>query len=1119
MPKLILLRVFQKPRTKYLISIVILAFVSIAILYHTIGNKQNPTPASHTDSVRNSEISLQVVEQIDAEVEIVKVKSRQKLPCDPLPPLKNVDLNTPDVYPLLNFKPPYRSYWNYTFEKRYLKVRENWNKLPLQVIIVPHSHNDPGWLKTFDGYFMAYTAHILNNMADKLAKYKDMTFVWSEISFFSRWWNSLKNRPHLRDQVRQFLRKGQLEILTGGWVMTDEAAAHIYGMVDQLIEGHQWMKTNLGITPRSAWSVDSFGHSSTVAYMLRATGMRNMVIQRTHYAWKAYLAEKRQLNFFWRQEFDNLSPSNHSSDIMCQMMPFDLYSIKHSCGPDPDVCLQFDFRRIPGEYSESRASPVTPEKVAEMSDLLLGQYGRIGSLFPHNVVLIPLGDDFRYNHDTEWDQQYENYAKIMEYINSRSDWNANVRFGTLRDYFNLVHKRMHSIGYENIPSLTGDFHTYGDIYGEGHPSYWSGYFTTRPYWKHMCRDLQHWLRGAEILFSFSRAFAAQHNLLHLLRRLDQDYAYLTLARDSLGLFQHHDAITGTSKEAVTADYGMRLFRGIKETKGIIAHAVLYVMAEEAVKRSVDLRPAHPLTSYLYPDIDQSQYDKLPEKVPLSIPSQGRKVVIFNSKARRVSEPVRLRVGNAFVKVLGPDGEEIPIQINPAWNGSVAVLGDVYELLFIAELSPLSLTTFTVISTDRVSRPRSQVAITLNDAFAKQPHNSIFSFQSPSDVDIELATPLINARFSKQSGLLQSIELKDYNVINKVALVLQAYRSEEFRSGAYLFHPLTNDPVQNISGRFPIIRIVKGPICSEVTAVYSNVVMVTQRVYHSSSPLGNGVELEVTSDIAQLFDVNLELFMRVKSDIKSGNSFYTDANGFQMIKRNTLSYLPLEANYYPATSAIFLEDEQSRLTVLMSQAHGVASLSSGWMEVMLDRRLRGDDNRGLGEGVMDNKRTMAQFWLLLEAVKEDSTEEVPTLSLNSHILSSLIAHPPIVVATHSFEQRNLKSKVEFLESSFPCNVELFNLRTMPAHDDFDVPSNSSLLIVHHKGVSCRVKSWDETSCTTHKENSIRLDFKTVQLSSVHKTSLTGIMSEGKVWNSTVVHLSPMELTSFNVTFRT
>lgn len=853
--------------------------------------------------------------------------------------------------------------------------------------------------------------------------------------------------------------------------------------------------------------------------MLRASGIHNMVIQRTHYAWKAHLAAERQLDFWWRQRFDNHGPGNHSSDILCQMMPFDLYSIKHSCGPDPDVCLQFDFRRIPGEYSESRASPITPEKVAEKAELLLGQYGRIGSLFPHNVALVPLGDDFRYNHDEEWDQQYENYAKIIEYINSREDWNANVRFGTLKDYFNVVHKRMHSIGYDSIPSLTGDFHVYGDIYGEGHPSYWSGYYTTRPYWKHMCRDLQHWLRAAEILYSFSRAFATQQNLVHLLRRLDQDYAYLTLARDSLGLFQHHDAITGTSKEAVMADYGMRLFRGIKETKGIIAHATLYITAEEAVKRSVDLRPAHPLTSFLYPDVDQTLFDKLPEKVPLSVPTPGRKVVIFNSKAHHVIEPVRLRIGSAFVKVLNPEGEEVPIQVNPAWNGSVSVLGDVYELLFLADLPPLSLSTFTVTAAERAPRPRAQVAITLNDAFAKQPASSIFSFQSPSDVDIELVTPSITAKFSKQSGLIQSIELKDHDIINKVAIVLQAYKSEEFRSGAYLFHPLTNDPVQNISGRFPIIRIVRGPLCSEVTAVYSNIIMITQRVYHSASPLGSGVELEVISDIAQLSDVNLELFMRVNSDIKSGNVFYADSNGFQMIKRTTLSYLPLEANYYPATSAIFLEDERSRLNLLLSHAHGVASLSPGCMEAMLDRRLRGDDNRGLGEGITDNKRTLSQFWLLLEAVKEEVREEVPTLSLNSHLLSSLIEHPPIVVATHSFEQRNLKPRVEFLETPFPCNVELFNLRTMPAADDFDVPSNSSLLILHHKGISCRVKSWNEESCSSARGNSLKLDLKTVQMASIQKTTLTGVVRSGSVRNTTVLEVNPMELTSYNVTFRT
>ena len=77
-----------------------------------------------------------------------------------------------------------------------------------------------------------------------------------------------------------------------------------------------------------------------------------------------------------------------------------------------------------------RYTPINAANVKERSELLLEQYGKTGSLFPHNVVLVPLGDDFTYNHEVEWDQQYSNYKQLMDYINE-NDYNAEVKFGTL----------------------------------------------------------------------------------------------------------------------------------------------------------------------------------------------------------------------------------------------------------------------------------------------------------------------------------------------------------------------------------------------------------------------------------------------------------------------------------------------------------------------------------------------------------------------------------------------------------------------------------------------------------------------------------------------------------------
>ena len=54
------------------------------------------------------------------------------------------------------------------------------------------------------------------------------------------------------------------------------------------------------------------------------------------------------------------------------------------------------------------------------------------------MVLIPLGDDFRYDNQREVTAQFSNYKLLMDYINSQPGFKAQMRFGTLSDYFMSV---------------------------------------------------------------------------------------------------------------------------------------------------------------------------------------------------------------------------------------------------------------------------------------------------------------------------------------------------------------------------------------------------------------------------------------------------------------------------------------------------------------------------------------------------------------------------------------------------------------------------------------------------------------------------------------------------------
>lgn len=220
--------------------------------------------------------------------------------------------------------------------------------------------------------------------------------------------------------------------LAGGYVMTDEANTHYFSMIAQMVDGNEWLIHNLNYKPKNGWAIDPFGLSPTMAFLLKRMGFKGMVIQRVHYAIKKYFAKNKLLEFNWKQHWEPNEYIENTKGILAHLMPFYSYDIPHTCGSDPKICCQFDFKRL---YNKRLSCPwklqpkqINDDNLEERSLLLLDQYKKKAMLYRSNNLLVPLGDDFRFDKRLEWEQQYQNYQKIFNYINSKPDLNTEVSF-------------------------------------------------------------------------------------------------------------------------------------------------------------------------------------------------------------------------------------------------------------------------------------------------------------------------------------------------------------------------------------------------------------------------------------------------------------------------------------------------------------------------------------------------------------------------------------------------------------------------------------------------------------------------------------------------------------------
>uniref|UniRef100_A0A4W2D445 mannosyl-oligosaccharide 1,3-1,6-alpha-mannosidase n=1 Tax=Bos indicus x Bos taurus TaxID=30522 RepID=A0A4W2D445_BOBOX len=898
-----------------------------------------------------------------------------------------------DVYSLIPFDNPDGGVWKQGFDITYKP--DEWDTKPLQVFVVPHSHNDPGWLKTFDDYFREKTQYIFNNMVVKLKEDPRRKFIWSEISYLSKWWEAIDVQK--KDAVKSLLENGQFEIVTGGWVMPDEAGAHYFAIIDQLIEGHQWLEKNLGVKPRSGWAIDPFGHSPTMAYLLKRAGFSHMLIQRVHYAVKKHFALHKTLEFFWRQNWDLGSVT----DIFCHMMPFYSYDIPHTCGPDPKICCQFDFKRLPGgRYGCPWGVPpetIYPGNLQNRAEMLLDQYRKKSELFRTTVVLAPLGDDFRYTERTEWDHQFKNYQLLFDYMNSHSQYNVKIQFGTLSDYFDALEKEASASSRNSqsiFPVVSGDFFTYADR--DDH--YWSGYFTSRPFYKRMDRILESHLRAAEILYYFAMKQAKQYKISKFLS--SSHYVMLTEARRNLGLFQHHDAITGTAKDWVVVDYGTRLFHSLMNLKKIIGHSALLLILKD--KHSYD---SYSSDTFLEMDLKQRTQSSLPQKNVISLSAEPRYLVVYNPSEQARSSVVSVCVSSSAAQVSSASGKPVEIQMSAVWDTATTVSQTAYEP---------------------------------------------YVYTTP-----------------------------------------------------------------------PFVRVQRGRFYSDVTCFFEHVTH-RVRLYNIHGVEGQSVEISNIVDIRK--EHNYEIAMRISSSINSQNRFYTDLNGYQIQPRVTMSKLPLQANVYPMTTMAYIQDAERRLTLLSAQSLGVSSLKSGQIEVIMDRRLMQDDNRGLEQGVHDNKITANLFRILLEKRSvvnmEEDQKAVSYPSLLSHITSSFLNHP-VFPMTEKVPVPTLQLLGEFspLMAPLPCDIHLVNLRTVQSKVD-GKHSNEAALILHRKGFDCRFSSRDTglLCSTTQGKILVQKLFSKFTVVSITPSSLSLMHPPPDARNISEINLSPMEISTFRIHLR-
>jgi hypothetical protein len=127
------------------------------------------------------------------------------------------------------------------------------------VHLIPHTHDDVGWLKRVDDYYSgteyniqrAGVRYIIGTMIQQLLADSKKKFTYVEMKFFSMWF--YEQTSELQDKVRNLVKNKQLEFVNAGWSMHDEACPTYKDMILNMQKGHDFLMKEFGFRPHVGW--------------------------------------------------------------------------------------------------------------------------------------------------------------------------------------------------------------------------------------------------------------------------------------------------------------------------------------------------------------------------------------------------------------------------------------------------------------------------------------------------------------------------------------------------------------------------------------------------------------------------------------------------------------------------------------------------------------------------------------------------------------------------------------------------------------------------------------------------------------------------------------------------